>query len=386
MVTGTRAEYGLLYWLLRELREDPRTVLQIVATGAHLSPEFGLTYRLIEQDGFAIDEKVDMQLGDDSAAGVTKSLGYGTIGFAAALQRLKPDLLVLLGDRYEILAAAQAAMMARIPVAHIHGGESTEGLIDESIRHSVTKMSHLHFVSAPAYRKRVIQLGEDPARVFLVGAAGLDNIHRLALMDRTEVESALGRTLLKPLLLVTYHPVTLSAEGAKVPVRRLLQALDRIKGATLALTQTNADPDGHIVNEIFDGHAKSFPDRVTRISAPGQLLYLSLLKNCDVVIGNSSSGLLEAPSLGVPTVNIGKRQQGRLRAPSVIDCAESADAIETAIREALTEEFKSIAMRRETPYGKEGAAAKMKEILLSHSLEGLLMKKFHDLSFDAEAS
>ncbi|HWQ61627.1 MAG TPA: UDP-N-acetylglucosamine 2-epimerase [Negativicutes bacterium] len=379
VVTGTRAEYGLLSWLLREISQDPALKLQIIATGAHLSPDFGLTYRTIEADGFAIDAKVEMLLASDTPIGIAKSIGLGVIGFADALAALKPDILVLLGDRYEILAAAQAALVARIPVAHIHGGEITEGAFDDAIRHALTKMAHLHFVAAEPYRRRVIQLGEDPARVFNFGAPGLDSIRKLTLLDRTELETALGFTFGPVNLLVTYHPVTLADEDPREAMVALLQALDAFPQAKIIFTRPNADTHGRMINELIDRYIDARPGRAAAYVSLGQLKYLSAIRQVDAVIGNSSSGLSEAPALKKPTVNIGARQSGRLRAASVIDCAAEQAAIMAAIRQALSAEFAPVVQAAVAPYGAGDASRLIKEQLKNTPLAGLAVKKFHDL-------
>ena len=380
IVTGTRAEYGLLYWLMKEVDADPDLQLQIIATGMHLSPEFGLTYQQIEADGFTIDAKVEMLLSSDSPVGITKSMGLGVIGFADALDRLKPDILVVLGDRFEILAAAQAAMVARIPIAHIHGGEATEGVIDEAIRHAVSKMSHLHFTAAEPYRKRVIQLGEAPERVFNTGAVGLDNLTQLNLLNRAELEKALDFKLSPaPVILCTYHPVTLSADGAGYVLGELLKALDRLPSARVIFTKGNADTGGRVINQMIDDYALKNLERVAAFVSLGQVRYLSLLREVDVVLGNSSSGIVEAPTARTPTVNIGDRQRGRLKAPSIIDCGESADSILIAIEKALSPEFQKIAAKGETFFGEDGASKRIKQVLKEASLEGILLKRFHDL-------
>lgn len=380
IVTGTRAEYGLLYWLMKEIAADLDLQLQIIATGMHLSPEFGLTYQQIEADGFTIDAKVEMLLSSDSPVGIAKSIGLGVIGFADVLDRLKPDILVVLGDRFEILAAAQAAMVARIPIAHIHGGEATEGLIDEAIRHAVSKMSHLHFTAAEPYRKRVIQLGEIPERVFNVGAIGLDNFEKLNLLSRSELESALNFSLNPgPVILCTYHPLTLSEEGAGVGMRKLLESLDRFKNSKVLFTKGNADTGGRIINEMIDDYAAKNASRVATLVNLGQVRYLSLLCEADVVLGNSSSGILEAPTARTPTINIGDRQRGRLKAPSVIDCDESTDAISAAIERALSPGFQEIAAAGKTLFGEGGASRRIKQVLKETPLDGILLKRFYDL-------
>ncbi len=382
VVTATRAEYGLLYWLLRALRDDPQIELQLVVTGAHLSAAHGRTVRQVESDGFPIAERLPILLQDDSPQGITKSLGLATLGFADAFDRLAPDVLVLLGDRYEMLGAAQAAMIGRIPIAHIHGGEATEGLIDEAIRHSITKMAHLHFVAAEDFRRRVIQLGEDPRRVWVVGAAGLDNIARLPLLDRAALVAALGVPLVPPVLLVTYHPVTLRVQDSGQAMQTLLRVADGI-GGTIILTGANADTGGSAMRSAAESFAAARLGRVKLAETLGAQIYLSAMKHADVVVGNSSSGLLEAPALGTPTVDIGERQQGRLRAPSVVHCSTEPHDIEAAIRRALTPEHRAISASRNTPYGTPGAAERMISVLKGHPLEGLLVKRFHNLPVQA---
>lgn len=382
VVSATRAEYGLLYWLLRALRDDPTVELQLVVTGTHLSPAHGQTVRGIESDGFTITDRVSILLQDDSPLGVTKSLGLATLGFAESFARLRPDVLVLLGDRYEMLGAAQAAMIGRIPIAHIHGGEATEGLIDEAIRHAITKMSHLHFVAADDFRRRVIQLGEAPDRVWVVGATGLDNIARLPLLGRAALEAELGLSLSPPSLLVTYHPVTLRDEDPGVAMRDLLEVVDSIAG-TILLTGVNADTGANAMRREAEQFAAARPGRVLLAESLGALRYLSAMQQVDAVVGNSSSGLLEAPALGTPTVDIGERQRGRLRAPSVIHCAATRRAIATAVREALSPAHRMCAERRETPYGTPGAAERIAAVLRAHPLEGILIKRFHDLPAEA---
>jgi UDP-hydrolysing UDP-N-acetyl-D-glucosamine 2-epimerase len=379
VVTGSRAEYGLLFWLLRELRDAPDVQLQLVATGMHLSPEFGNTAHVIEADGFAIDAKVEMLLSADSAVAITKSTGLGVIGFADAFARLRPELLVVLGDRFEILAAAQAAFLARIPIAHLHGGEATEGALDDGMRHAITKLSQLHFVAAEPYRRRVIQMGERPERVFNFGAPGLDQLRHLQWLDRTALETALGMSLQPPLFVVTYHPVTLQAGGPAQPVGELLAALDRFPNATIVLTYPNADESGRAVIGMIDEYARTRAPRVRAFVSLGQPNYLSLLRECSVVIGNSSSGLIEAPALRKATVNVGERQRGRLRAASVIDCAEHADAIAAAIDRALSAEFQTALAQVESQYGQGGASAAIATVLRTTPLDGLLRKGFRDL-------
>ena len=380
IVTGTRAEYGLLYWLMKEVQADPDLELQIIATGMHLSPEFGLTYRKIEEDGFRIIEKVEMLLSSDTPVGIAKSVGLGVIGFADAFARQKPDIVVVLGDRFEILAAAQAALIAKIPMAHIHGGETTEGAFDESIRHAITKMSHFHFVAAEDYRRRVIQLGEAPERVMNFGAPGLDNIAKLKLLSRSSLEKAIDFKLGQLSFLATYQPVTLSNRAPEQSFKELLKAIDCFSDATVIFTRANADTAGRAINESIDRYVEKNPLRSRVFTAMGQMLYLSAMKNTDLVIGNSSSGIIEAPSLHKPTVNIGPRQEGRLKAASVLDCEEKERAIVAAIRKGLSPEFKTVLKNTRNPYGGGTASVKIKDYLKAVPLQNILMKKFHDLS------
>lgn len=377
VVTGTRAEYGLLYWLMKEIQADAALQLQLVVTGMHLSPEFGLTYRTIEEDGFTINAKVEMLLSSDTPVGIAKSIGLGVIGFADVLERLQPDIMVVLGDRYEILAAAQAALVARIPVAHIHGGETTEGAIDESIRHAITKMSHLHFVAAEPYRTRVIQLGEHPDTVFNVGALGIENIKRLQLLDKPELEKSIGFELGATCFLVTYHPATLGTTTPQAAMQELLDALDQFPDAKIIFTKPNSDTDGRILGQMIDEHAGRNKGRVAVFTSMGQIRYLSALRYVDAVIGNSSSGIIEAPACNIPTVNIGDRQSGRLKADSIIDCEETTESIATAIRKALAPSFREGIRQGVSIYGYGASASQIKNRLKQACLSD--RKRFYDL-------
>jgi UDP-hydrolysing UDP-N-acetyl-D-glucosamine 2-epimerase len=386
VVTGARADYGLLYWLLREIETERTLELQLAVTGMHLSPEFGLTVREIEADGFLIAERVEMLLSSDTPVGVAKAIGLGVIGFADAFARLRPDILVVLGDRFEVLAAAQAALVARIPIAHLHGGETTKGTFDEAIRHSITKMAHLHFVAAEPYRRRVIQLGEDPARVFNVGAPGLDHIRRTTLLDRAAFERSIEFEMGQPTFLVTYHPATLVERSAADGARELLRALDRFETARVLFTRTNADTGGRAVNELLEAYVEAHPKRARLFTSLGQQRYLSALRLVDLVVGNSSSGVIEAPAFGVPTVNIGPRQEGRLRAASVIDSAEDADAIAAAIERAMSPRFRAELEGMASPYGEGDTARRVVEVLLAVEIgEGLVMKRFFDVAWGGES-
>jgi UDP-N-acetylglucosamine 2-epimerase (non-hydrolysing)/GDP/UDP-N,N'-diacetylbacillosamine 2-epimerase (hydrolysing) len=378
VVTGARSDYGLLYWLLREIEADPDLELRLVATGMHLAPEFGLTIREIEADGFPIVERVEMLLSGDTPSSVAKSVGLGMIGFSDVWNRQRPDWVVLLGDRFETLAAAASAHIARIPVAHIHGGETTEGAVDEAFRHAVTKMAQLHLVAAEPYRRRVIQLGESPERVFTVGSPGLDHLYRTPLLSREELEGDLDFPLTSPLLLVTYHPVTL-ADDSESAFGEVLAAFDAVPEARIVFTAPNADPEGLALTGMIREYLSCRPRRGRLFASLGQRRYLSLMRCCDAMVGNTSSGLTEAPSFGIPVVNVGDRQKGRLRAASVVDCPEERPAVEAAIRRALTPEFREVARKASNPYGGGGASARIKDLLKGFPLEGILGKTFYDL-------
>ncbi|MBF0103991.1 MAG: UDP-N-acetylglucosamine 2-epimerase (hydrolyzing) [Deltaproteobacteria bacterium] len=380
VVTGTRAEYGLLYWLLKEIRQDPALVLQLLVTGMHLAPQFGSTYKEIETDGFIIDERVDMQITGDTPVDIARSMGAGVAGCAEAFARLRPDILVFLGDRYEILAAAEAALVAKIPMAHIHGGEITEGVFDDSIRHSLTKMAHYHFVAAEEYKKRVVQLGEQPARVFNFGALALDNISRQKLLSRDELGPSINYKFRGINFLVTLHPDTLSlVQGGREPVDHLLEALNAFPEAGIIFTQPNADPRNTTITQKMGQYVHLHSHRTILVASLGRVGYLSALKHCDVVIGNSSSGIIEAPMFVKPTVNIGNRQGGRLRTDSIIDCVEESAAIKTAIEKALSAEFKELLCHIKSPYGEAGASKKIKDCLKRLPLQDVLVKKFYNI-------
>jgi GDP/UDP-N,N'-diacetylbacillosamine 2-epimerase (hydrolysing) len=379
VVTGTRAEFGLLRWLMQEIDATDALTLQVIATGMHLSHEFGSTYREIEQAGFNIDARVEMLLSADTASAVTKSMGLGLIGYADTYARLAPDLIVLLGDRFEIFAAAAAAMIAGIPIAHLHGGETTEGAFDEAIRHSITKMSHLHFVAAEDYRKRVIQLGEQPERVFLVGGLGIDAIKRTTLMTREALEESLNFTFGSRNLLITFHPVTLDSQSSAHQMSELLKALDGLKDTHLIFTMPNADTGGRELMAMVDAFVAAHP-KARAYNSLGQLRYLSCMQFVDGVVGNSSSGLAEAPSMGIGTIDIGDRQRGRLRASSVIHCEPSHEQITQALLELFSPAFKASLAQVDNPYGTGGASQRIVEVLTTHPLDQLIKKKFHDLS------
>ena len=377
VITGTRADYGLLRWVMQGIKDDPDLTLQIIATGMHLSPEFGLTYCEINQDGFEIDRKIEMLTSSDTPVGIAKSMGLGLIGFADALNELKPDLIVVLGDRFEIFAAVSAALVARIPVAHLHGGESTEGLIDEAIRHSITKMSHLHFVATAEYRERVTQLGEQPDRVFLVGGLGVDNIKRTKLLNRSDLETSLGFKLAQKNLLITFHPVTLENATAAEQLAELLAALADLKDTQLIFTLPNADTNGRALIKMIEQFAAQHSNAHAYTSL-GQVRYLSCIAQMDGVVGNSSSGLLEVPSFGKATINIGDRQRGRLQATSVINAAPTRKNITKALKKLYSADFQMSLSKVSSPYGEGGASEKIIAIIKSMKLEDILIKSFYD--------
>jgi GDP/UDP-N,N'-diacetylbacillosamine 2-epimerase (hydrolysing) len=379
IITGTRAEYGLLRWVMQGIKDDNELTLQIIATGMHLSPEFGLTYKAIEQDGFQIDRKVEMLTSSDTPVGIAKSMGLGMIGFADALHELQPDLIVVLGDRFEIFSAVSAALVARIPVAHLHGGEATEGLIDEAIRHSITKMSHLHFVAAEPYRQRVIQLGEQPDRVFLVGGLGIDNIKRLQLLDRDTLETSLDFKLGVKNLLITFHPVTLETATAANQMQELLAALAQLKDTQLIFTLPNADTDGRTLIEMVQNFVKQHIN-ARAFTSLGQLRYLSCIAQVDGVLGNSSSGLAEVPSFKKGTINIGDRQRGRLQADSVINCEPTQVSIASALTQLYSADFQARLHKVTNPYGEGGASEAIISTVKAVSLDEILKKRFHDVA------
>lgn len=364
---------------MKGIEADRELTLQLIVTGAHLAPKFGETYKVIEEDGFTIDERIDIESGGDTPAQVSKSMGLAVIGMAGAYERLEPDILVLLGDRFEMLAAAQAAVVALLPIAHIHGGEATEGAMDEAFRHAITKMAHLHFVSTGEYRDRVIQLGEAPERVFNVGAPGLDNVFNLRLLGLSELERSIGFALDKDYFLITYHPVTLGGGDPAQAVEELISALESFPDHKVIVTGTNADPGHDRITGAWNDYAASNPGRVSLNASLGQLRYLRAMKHAAAVIGNSSSGIIEAPAMGVPTVNLGARQRGRVRAASVIDCAETAKDIAEAVTKALSGDFSKTVEAAANPYGTGGASKRILDILKGADLSDVLMKRFHDI-------
>lgn len=379
VVTGTRAEYGLLSGLIKKIYADETLQLQLLVTGTHLSPEYGMTYATIEEDGYIIDEKIEMLVSGDSSVSIVKSLGLGVIGFADAFDRLKPDLVVILGDRYEILGVAQSAMLMSIPLAHIHGGEITEGAFDDSIRHSLSKMSQIHFVAHEDFAKRLMQLGEDNSKIFVTGAPGIDNIKNENLLNKEQLAKKLGITLGETNFMVTYHPETLRDENEDVSVMPLLNALERYEDSTIILTHANADEGGRAINEKLRKFSEENAEHVYLFESLGIINYLSALSCFDAVIGNSSSGIIEAPTFRIPTINIGGRQKGRPMAGSVISCKNDENEIKKSIDKALTERFKSECEKVINPYGLGSASDAIYGVLKDIELSGIIKKKFIDV-------
>ena len=381
VVTGSRAEYGLLYWIIRNIQDAKSLELQLVVTGMHLSPEFGSTYRQIENDGFRITRKVEMLLSSDTPSGIAKSMGLGISGFGEIYEALQPDIVLMLGDRFELLAAASAALVAALPIAHIHGGEVTQGAFDEAIRHSISKMSHLHFTSTDAYRRRVIQLGEHPDRVFNVGAPGLDNIERLKLLSRSELEGAIGMELGSCSLLVTWHPVTLEPGRTRTDCQVLLNVLDQVDGLKVIFTKANADTEGSIINQLIDEYVSDHSNQAVVHTSLGQVRYLSAVKHVDGVVGNSSSGIIEAPSFQTGTINIGDRQYGRVRADSVIDCETTEESIRSALKLLFSREFIERLRMVKNPHGGGDVAGKIVRVLQTYPIDNIIKKLFFDLPY-----
>lgn len=378
--TGTRADYGIMSRLVHLIDKDPDLQLQIIATNMHLSPEFGMTYKEIENDGFKIDKKVEMMLSSDTATGTVKSMGLALIGFADALEDLKPDLAVILGDRYEMLAAAEACLINKVPIAHIAGGAISEGAYDDAIRHSITKMSHLHFTETDEYRKRVIQLGEHPDRVWSTGALGVNNIRNEQIMPLSELESSLDFHLGEKFLLITFHPVTMENATAAEQCENLLTALSEVnREYQLLFTLPNSDTDGRVIIQKIKDYVSKNSDRAFAITSLGKRRYYSALKYTTAVIGNSSSGLVEAPSFHIPTLNIGNRQQGRTRGESVIDVVATYEGIREGLNKALSTDFMNRAKKANNPYEKENTLLEIFNTIKTHPLEGLIKKHFYDL-------
>lgn len=378
VVTSSRADYGLLRWVMQGIKDDPKLSLQVIATGMHLSPTFGLTYRVIEEDGFRVDSKVEILGFSDSPVAIAESMALALAGTARAFSELKPDLVVVLGDRFEIFAATAAALVSKIPVAHLHGGETTAGAFDEAFRHSITKMSHLHFVATDEYRSRVIQLGENPKNVYLVGGLGIDSIKNLPLLSREELEGQLGIEFGAKSLLITFHPVTLDVESPENQMKELLAALSQLNDTTLIFTMPNADTGGHVLIKMIEDFVGQ-NENAKVFTSLGQLKYLSCISYVDGVVGNSSSGITEVPTFKKGTINVGDRQLGRTQAASVINCEPIEKDIERAIKTLYSLEFKSNLAATISPYGEGGASARVVKALKEAALEGIIKKTFHDL-------
>lgn len=379
IVTATRAEYGLLKPLMELLKGSKEFQLQILATGAHLSSEFGLTYKQIEQDGFFIDEKVEMLLSSDTSNAIAKSMGLGMIGYADAFTRLNPDLLIILGDRYEMLAVAGAATVFKIPIAHLHGGEITEGAYDDAIRHAITKLSHLHFTSTASYRNRVIQMGEQPDRVFHVGAIGLDNIKKLQLLSKEELEESLNIKFAKYNYQVTFHPETLGSLSAAEQFEQLLKAIELEKDSFFVFTKANADTDGRVINQMIDAFVQKHTNTAVFHSL-GTLRFLSLVKLCTAIIGNSSSGIIEAPSLKTATINIGDRQKGRIQANSVVNINCDLASISKAFLEVKNHSFCQKVESSVNPYGEGETSIAILKVLSHTDFKQIFAKTFYNLA------
>ena len=366
--------------MLQKIEAAPSLQLQILASGMHLSPEFGNTIQEIQADGFEPNETIEILLSSDTPAAICKSMGLAMIGYGEAIQKLKPDMVVLLGDRFETFCMAAAAQVCRVPVAHIHGGETTEGAIDEAFRHSITKMSHLHFASCEEYRQRIIQLGEAPERVFNVGALGVENIRRTSLMERSELVETIGFNFGKSYFLVTFHPVTLEKDASEGQFQALLDALDAFPEHNVIITKANADTDGRIINRLIDDYVEKRPERCLAATSLGAYRYLSVMKYATAVIGNSSSGIVDAPSFNIPTINIGDRQKGRVRAESVVDCEPSTALIKSAILEGISPEFQHKLNDMGNPYEKAGTASEIVSTIAAIDHMGLLKKRFYNIS------
>ena len=378
VVTSTRAEYGLLYWLLKEIEADSELKLQFIVTGMHLSPEFGLTYKEIEKE-FKIDKKIEILSSSHTSLDICADMAKVYEKFAPALAELKPDILVLLGDRYEIFGVAGVASIMQIPIAHIHGGETTQGAFDEAFRHSITKMSHIHFAATNEYANRIIQLGEEPSRVFNVGGPGIENIKKLNLLNKDEFEKSINFKLAKKNILITFHPATLENSSAREQFNELLKALDELDDTNFIFTKANSDTDGDVINKMIDEHVSENSQKAVAFASLGQLRYLSAIKFVDIVLGNSSSGLLEVPSFKKATINIGDRQKGRARASSVIDVRPVKEEILAAIKRAYSKEFEQTLKDTINPYDGGNPSKKMVKVLKEIKLDGILKKKFYDV-------
>jgi GDP/UDP-N,N'-diacetylbacillosamine 2-epimerase (hydrolysing) len=381
VVTGSRAEYGLLYWLIKEIEDDKDLELQLIVTGMHLSSEFGLTYREIEKD-FKINKKINMHLSSDTSVGISKSMGTAQTFFSKAFVELKPDVVLVLGDRYEIFSAATAAMIAKIPIAHIHGGEITRGSWDDTIRHCITKMAHIHFSATEEYKKNIIQLGEQPSMVLNIGGMGIENIKRLKLLSKNEFEKSINFKLNKKNIIITFHPPTLENRNLKKQFRELLDAVDELKNTNIIFTKTNSDPGGREINQMIDKYIDKYPKKSVGFISLGQLRYLSALQYVDAVVGNSSSGILEAPSFKIGTLNLGDRQEGRIKAESVIDCQIDKKDILKSFKKIYSKNFQKKLQNVSNPYMNGLPSKKIIKVLKNLKLQNILKKKFFQIDFD----
>ena len=379
VVTGSRAEYGLLFWLMREIQADQNLELQLLVTGMHLSKDYGLTYREIEKD-FKINKKINMDLSIDTSLGISRSMAMAQNSFVKAYNQLKPDIVVVLGDRYEILSASVAAMITKIPIAHVHGGEITEGSWDDCIRHSITKMAHLHFTATKEYRNRVIQLGEDPRRVFNVGGMGIENFKRLKLLNKNQFEKSINFKLKKKNILVTFHSVTLE-NNSKEQFRELLNAIDELKDTCIIFTKANSDLDGKVINQMIDKYTSMNRHKSISFTSLGQLRYLSALKHVDVVVGNSSSGIMEAPSFKIGTINIGQRQKGRIKSISIIDCHPKKKDIQKSFKKVYSDHFQKLLKYTKNPYDSGLSSKKVVKVLKNYKINNILKKIFYNVDF-----
>ena len=379
VVTGTRAEYGLLKPLIDKIKVDQSYQLQLLITGAHLSPEFGMTVNQVLEDDYDVVEKVEMLLSSDTATGIVKSMGLGMIGYADAFERLKPDALIILGDRYEMLAVASAAVLFKIPVIHLHGGEITEGAYDDAIRHAITKLSSLHFTSTEEYKNRVIQMGEQPLNVFNVGAIGLDNVIDLPLHNRSKIESELGISFKKYNYQVTFHPETLGGTSAAEQFRILLNVMEKQSESFFVITKANADTGGRIINQMIDEFVVKNPEIAIAFSSLGNLRFLSLVKICDAMVGNSSSGIIEAPSLHTATINIGDRQKGRIQADSILSCETNEEAITNCFNKIKDTKFTEMIKLVSNPYGAGNTSKKILDVISKIDFSQLKPKTFYNI-------
>ena len=378
VITGSRAEYGLLYWLIKEINSDDELELQLIATGMHLSPEFGSTFKEIEKN-FKINKKIEMDLSSDTSQSISKSMGLAQISFSQAYSELKPDIITVLGDRYEILSAVISAMISNIPIAHIHGGEITEGSWDNNIRHCISKMAHLHFTASEEYKRRVIQLGEQPNKVYNVGGLGIENIKKLNLLSRSDLQDKINFKFNLKNIMITFHPVTLENNTSKNQFQEILNAVNELKNTNIIFTKANSDLNGKVINQMIDEYVYENPKKSVSYVSLGQEKYLSVLQYIDVIVGNSSSGLLEAPSFKIATINIGDRQKGRICSKSVINCLPIKKNIKKSLDIVYSPKFQKLLKTVENPYDNGITSKKIARVLKNFNLENILKKQFNDI-------